>query len=44
MRGKTNTLLPLQDEYKALGFDDLIKPVFDLINVVSDPIKRCCQT
>lgn len=38
MNNKTETLLSLLDEYKALGIADLIKPVSDPINEISDPI------
>lgn len=38
MNNKAETLLSLLDEYKALGIADLIKPVSDPINDISDPI------
>lgn len=38
MNHKIETLLFLLDEYKALGIADLIKPVFDPINDISDLI------
>lgn len=38
MNNKTETLLSLLDEYKALGIADLIKPISDPINEISDPI------
>lgn len=41
MNNKTETLFSLLDEYKALGIADLIKPVSDLINEISDPITEC---
>lgn len=38
MNNKTETLLSLLDEYKALGIADQIKPISDPINEISDPI------